>query len=360
MTRSTANNDSETRQTRRRPSIPRKWLFRSLVVIGLLVASVYFLPKLRYARDHETTDDAYVQGTVVPISPQLKGRIAQVFVTDNQQVAAGAPLLRLDPAEYRLALQQKQQELAADQAEERRLAAALDEARQAEREAAAKLQSAESAATFADREQKRYTALLATKVVAQRQYDQVANTADQARAELAAAKAARQRAQAAITALTAEQESWRFKTTAAARAVERAQLDLDRTLLTAPAAGRVAKKSAEVGKFVNPGQTVLTLVDDQQLWIEANYKETQIERIRPGQKVEIRVDAYPNLLLKGRVESLQPGTGSAFSLLPAENATGNFVKVVQRVPVRIAFNAADRAAARLRPGLSVVPSIAVR
>lgn len=360
MTPDASLSDSGEQQAHRRFRISRKWLFRTLVVIGLLAAVVYFVPELRYARDHETTDDAYVKGTVVPISPQLKGRIAAVFVADNQRVAAGEPLLRLDPAEYRLTLQQKQQELAAARAEERKLAASLDEARQAALETQAELRSAESTVTFAEREQQRYTALVASQVVARRQYDQVVNAADQARAKCDAAKAAKQRADAAIAALAAEQDSWRFKAAAAARAVERALLDLDRTLLTAPAAGRVAKKTAEVGKFVNPGQTVLTLVDDRQLWIEANYKETQIGRIHPGQKVEVRVDAYPGILFHGRVESLQPGTGSAFSLLPAENATGNFVKVVQRVPVRISLDAADQPTSPLRPGLSVVPSIAIR
>ena len=260
MTSQSSTDDHHQRQSRFR--IPRKWVFRAAVVVGLLAAGAYFLPKLRYAQNHETTDDAYVTGTVVPISPQLKGRIAEVFVTDNQQVAAGAPLLRLDPAEYRLALQQRQQELAAAQAEERKLAASLDEARQAAQEAAAELRSATSTAAYASREKERYAALETKQVVARRLYEQVANQADQAEAKSAAARAARKRATAAIAALSAEQEAWRFKVTAAARAVDLAQLDLDRTLLRAPAAGRVAKKSAEVGKFVNPGQTVLTLVDD--------------------------------------------------------------------------------------------------
>jgi len=358
MTTQSSPDDHRQRQSRFR--IPRKWVFRAAVVVGLLAAGAYFLPKLRYAQNHETTDDAYVTGTVVPIGPQLKGRIAEVFVTDNQQVAAGAPLLRLDPAEYRLALQQRQQELAAAEAEERKLAASLDEARQAAQGAAAELRSATSTAAYASREKERYAALETKQVVARRLYEQVANQADQAEAKSAAARAARKRATAAIAALSAEQEAWRFKVTAAARAVDLAQLDLDRTLLRAPAAGRVAKKNAEVGKFVNPGQTVLTLVDDSRLWIEANYKETQIGRIHPGEAVEVRVDAYPGALFRGRVESLQPGTGSAFSLLPAENATGNFVKVVQRVPVRISLDAADQPTSPLRPGLSVVPSIAIR
>ena len=357
MTSPASNQD---RKQTRRPHLSRQWLFRATVVVGLLAAGFYLVPKLRYAQTHESTDDAYVRGTVVPISLQLKGRIAELYVTDNQQVAAGAPLLRLDPAEYQLALQQRQQELAADQAEERRLAAALDEAKQASLEARAELRSARSTAAFAAREQQRYAALVKIQVVAKRQYEQVANQADQAQAKAAAAEAACQRAEAAISALRAEQDSWRFKIKAATRAVELAQLDLDRTLLTAPAAGRVAKKSAEVGKFVNPGQTVLTLVDDSRLWIEANYKETQIGRIRPGQPVEVRIDAYPGALFHGRVDSLQPGTGSAFALLPAENATGNFVKVVQRVPVKIVLDGSGQPADPLWPGLSVVPSVTVQ
>ena len=249
-----------------------------------------------------STDDAFIEGRIVRVSAQVAGRVATLAVTDNQRVKAGDLLVQLDDREYRA------------------------QAEQAVAEARAAQVAAENAAVDARRAEQ----LFARQLIARQALDT---------------------AQAAARMRAADAEA------ASKRAVE-AGLKLSYCRITAPEAGRVTRRSVEQGAYLQVGQMLMSVVPNE-LWVIANFKETQLTKIRPGQPVEVKVDAYPGMTLRGHVDSVQAGTGSRFSLLPPENATGNYVKVVQRVPVKIVLDETPEPD-RLGPGMSVVPTVRVR
>ncbi len=224
--------------------------------------------------------------------------------------------------------------------------------------AKADLDAAENDAALADKDLKRATDLRKEEVISQSQFDQAESRARSMASRRESARAAMAEAEAAIEALNAQLLTQTYRIKEADASAGLAKLDLSRTVVTAPISGRVAKKNVDAGKYIQQGQPLLAIVDDNDLWIVANYKETQIAHMKPGQAVDITVDAYPGVTFKGHVDSFQPGTGAAFSLLPPQNATGNFVKVVQRVPVKILIDSKPDPAYPLRPGLSVYPSVA--
>lgn len=350
---------------KRRPMLPvgsrrRRWLFRSLVVIALVITGIAMFPQLRDYLTHEATDDAYLSGDTVPVSVQVKGRVTKLFVSDNQQVEAGQPLLQVDPEDYRLAQELASQNLAAEQAREIRLTAAIQEAEAAVSQARAELDSAKEREDLAIKERDRYQPLVAVNLVSQSRFDQAASRCREAHSSYLAARAALARTQATIKTLQAERKAQAFKIEAARQNLNQARLDLQRTLVRAPVAGIVAQRNVDVGKFLEAGQAFLSLVDTRNVWVIANFKETQMGNIHNGQPVTIAIDAYPDHTVSGHVESVQPGTGANFSLLPPENATGNFVKIVQRVPVKIAIDSPPDSDYPLLPGLSVVPKVDIR
>ena len=271
-----------------------------VAVVGLLIGGgAYWW----HASGRVSTDDAFIEGRIVRIAAQVAGRVEKLAVTDNQWVKARDLLVQLDDREYRA------------------------QAEQAEAEARAAEVAAENAAADARRAEQ----LFARQLIARQALD-------------AALAATRMRA--------AEAEAARKRAAEAA-------LKLSYTRITAPEAGRVTRRTVEEGAYVQVGQILMSIVPND-FWVIANFKETQLTRIRPGQPVEIKVDAYPGMVLRGHVDSVQAGTGSRFSLLPPENATGNYVKVVQRVPVKIVFDELPREPERLGPGMSVVPTVIVR
>jgi membrane fusion protein (multidrug efflux system) len=351
-----SDQDTQTSPARRR--FPNGRLkIRLLLLLVLLVAGAAFCPELIYLLNHESTDDAYLTATIVPVSAEVKGRVVQVAIEDNQLVAAGDLLLALNSQDYRLALESRRQALVTRRAELEKEKAAIDEARKQVDANRAILTEATVRQEFAARDKKRYQAMRDSGAVSGRQYDD-ANTKWQL------AEAARQTAEsqlatveAAVKTLEADALAQQSRIAEAAEAVRRSELDLARTKIRAPLPGRVTHRNVEVGKYVAVGQPLLALVDTGDVWVAANFKENQIDKILPGQKVDLKVDAYPGLKLHGHVDSLQAGTGSAFSLLPPENATGNFVKIVQRIPVKILIDTPPDPAHPLLPGLSVVPSI---
>jgi membrane fusion protein (multidrug efflux system) len=335
----------------------RKWVFRILIVASIAGMAIYFLPKLPYYLSHESTDDAYTTGTIVPVSAQVAGKVATVFITDNQVVAAGDPLFQIQRDDYAAAVDQAQKTLLALMAEKKELEAAVNESREALVKAQADAESAQAQENFAGKENERYAQMLKAKTVSPNQYDSVHAQWLVDQALTRAARAAALKAAATVTSQEAQVKTQERKIEAAQAALETAQINLRRTLVRATLPGTVAQKNVDPGKYVQPGQPVLALVDLNRIWIVANFKETQIKKMRAGQPVDIQVDAYPGVEFKGRVDSLQPGTGAVFSLLPPENATGNFVKIVQRVPVKIIFDSAPDPAHPLYPGLSVVPYV---
>lgn len=337
----------------------KTWGIRAAVVVVLAVCSVYAFHKISYALAHESTDDAFVEGVVVPISSEVKGQVTKVFVADNQQVKKGDILLEIFPEDFSRVVQTKESSLARLAAEKQELRATIKVKTMSLARAKADLDAAENDAALAEKDLKRATDLRKEEVISQSQFDQAESRAKSMASRRESARAAMAEAEAAIEALNAQLLTQTYRIKEADAAAGLAKLDLSRTVVTAPISGRVAKKNVDAGKYVQQGQPLLALVDDNDLWIVANYKETQIAHMKPGQAVDITVDAYPGVTFKGHVDSFQPGTGAAFSLLPPQNATGNFVKVVQRVPVKILIDSKPDPAYPLRPGLSVYPSVAI-
>ena len=327
-----------------------------LVISGIIVAALLAGWWL-HARNYESTDDAFIDSRTVQISAQVAAAIVDVPVTDNQLADAGAELVRLDDRDYVAQRDQAQAQVKQAQASVDNLAAQI-EAQQAKVDQAHKqVVQAQAALTFARQQADRYRQLANKGSGTVEQAQQYESSLQQSDAGLAAAQANATAVEKQIGVLQAQREL-AFGQLAQARAtLEQAQANLSRTIITAPVAGRVTKLTAAKGGYAAVGQALMMFVP-REVWVTANFKETQLDFMRPGQPVDIAIDAYPGRRFAGHVDSVQSGSGTAFSLLPAENATGNYVKIVQRVPVKITFdNIPD---VLLGPGMSVVPTVKVR
>ena len=306
-----------------------------LVVLGLVGLGV---KKWWFARSHVSTDDAQVDGHIIPILPKVGGFVAEVRVQENQNVKAGDTLVVLDDRDFRSRLAQTEADLAA------LLATVSSRTRVGQAEAAVAQAQANAIKAHADLE--RLEPLAQQDIVSKQQLDAARATTVAADAQLASAQAALVGADARV---------------AAARAArDQAALQLSYTRLVAPTSGVVSKKTVEVGQLVQPGQPLMSAVPLDDVWVVANLKETQTANVSTGAAVDFTVDAYPGRHFAGRVESLAPATGAKFSLLPPDNATGNFTKVVQRVPVRIRLGQPNDRAHPLRPGMSVDVTITTK
>jgi membrane fusion protein, multidrug efflux system len=332
-----------------------------LVLAGLAVLALAVGTALWWlnARHYESTDDAFIDVHVVKIAPQVAGRVARVLVDDNQSVAAGAPLIELDPADFQAKLDQA---LAAQASA--RAALAQTKAQQAvaganAQEAQAQVAVAQANATNAANQLERDRPLAEQHVVSRQQLDNDLANARSTAATLVAAQKKQAAAEAQLAVAQSQIEAAHASLASAEAQAEAARLDLSYTRIAAPRGGRVARKNVSAGDYVQTGQNLMALVPSE-VWVTANFKETQLAHMRIGQPAEITVDAYPGITLRGHVDSYQPGSGAAFSLLPPENATGNFVKIVQRVPVKIVFDDRLDPARPLGPGMSVVPTVRVR
>jgi membrane fusion protein (multidrug efflux system) len=403
-----------------------------LGVIAAVAGGIYYL----HSRHYESTDDAFIAGDVIQVSPRVAGQMLRVYVQDNQHVNGGDLIAEIDSRDYQARAAEARAHLAdtaakADGARSNLLltstvtsavltqtgaaagaageqvkilqarvaedAAAIRAAEAAMGQAAAQQSAAQAEASRAAEDAVRYRALYARDEVSKQQLDradtlakstaaaqQAASQASEAAsAHLSQARAAEVSTQAALRqaekqvvqaqgrvseAESAPQQievqhagvsSLRAQVEQQRAAVEQAELALSYTRIYAPESGYITRKSVEPGDFVQTGQPLVALVSDR-LWVVANFKETQLTRMRAGQPVTLKLDAFPQLRLRGHVQSFQSGTGAAFSLLPPENATGNYVKVVQRVPVKIVLDEAPPAAYRIGPGMSVEPEVKVR
>jgi membrane fusion protein (multidrug efflux system) len=307
------------------------FIIMGIVLLGLVAVGVR---RWIFSLSHVSTDNAQIDGHIVPILPKVGGFVTEVRVDDNHQVQAGDTLVVLDDRDYRARLAQAEADLGVA------LATVSNRARVGQAEAQVAQAQANAEKAHADLE--RIKPLAEQDIVSKQQLDAAEATARAADAALAAAQAALVGADARV---------------AAARAArDQAALNLSYTRISAPAKGVVAKKSVEVGQLVQPGQPLMSLVPLEDVWVTANLKETQIADVKAGDPAEFTVDAYPGIRFQGRVESLAPATGARFSLLPPDNATGNFTKVVQRLPVRVRPDTVDPAHP-LRPGMSVVVTI---
>jgi len=301
----------------------------------------------------QSTDDAYLKADAVTIAPTVSGYVQNVFVGDNQTVRAGQPLVQVDARTYDASLSQTQATTDARKADLQHALAEADQQRSTIAQAAAQLALARAAARFAASEVTRYAPLAESGADTHEKLDQLTDTRDQALATEAADAAALQSAQRQLTTLAAATSQAKAQLEAAQASQHQSQIDVGHTMLRSSIAGRVGDRTVRVGQYVQPGTRLMTIVPIERLYITANFKETQIGRMRPGQPAEIEVDALPDAKIRGHVESFSPGTGSQFALLPPENATGNFTKIVQRVPVRISVDASGAVRRFLVPGLSV-------
>ncbi|MGC8518072.1 MAG: HlyD family secretion protein [Steroidobacteraceae bacterium] len=331
------------------------FLIAGIVMLALIVVLVLFT--WWYESHFLTTDDAFIDTRIVAVAPRVAGQVIAVPVTDNESVTAGEVVARIDPTPYQVALQQS---LAAEQLAKTGLAQAranIVVAQAGLQQAQAAYASAEAQAANARENLKRYRFLHQrnAKAVARTQMDQVLTAARSMSAEARVALKRVSGASAQIRAAQAALAGAFARVASAHAAVRSARLNLSYTTVKAAQAGHVTKKSVAVGNYVGPGQELMAIVP-QQLWVTANFKETDLDLIHPGQRVSINIDACPNAKARGHVVSIQRGSGEAFDLLPPQNATGNYVKIVQRVPVRIDFDALPPHCV-LGPGMSVEPDI---
>ena len=414
------NSDSE--EAKKRTDPRRKRTIRLISLAFVVVAIVVAIPVYAYYSVRESTDDAQIDGHVIPISSRVSGNVMSVLVNDNQAVKAGESLVKLDPADYQVAFSQAQAQLAGSEAtttesqenipittvnttsqvstaltQQQQANAGVLVAEQAVNASRARVNSsnadlARTQANFvkAQKDLARYKSLVdkdeiskqdydaavaaadanaaqvesarAAVVEAQRNLDQAVAQVDQAKAQLATATVQRRQSeqvrarQQAVTAARLKQAQAIVQQRRAD--IDQAKLNLDYTIIKAPLDGVVSRKSAEPGMQINAGQQLMAVVPLDDIWVTANYKETQLRKIRIGQKVEVEVDTYGRShKYRGHVDSIAAASGAKFNLLPPENATGNYVKVVQRIPVKIVFEPGENRAHLLVPGMSVTPTV---
>ena len=327
------------------------WAVASTIVLGFIAVVLWRI----YAPSPDVwTDDAYVSVHYATIAPRVPGQVTSVRVDDNDTVKAGQVLAELDDRDFHVALEQAQAQVAAAHASIEDIEAQLD-VQQAQIAAnQAQVDQAQAALVFAQQQAARYELLEQTRAGTVMDAQQYSSQLHQQQAALASAQATLKLAQRQVEALKAQRNS-AFASLGQAKAQrDQAQLNLSYTTVTAAEPGRVVNLTAAVGQFAQPGTNLTMFVPDQ-IWVTANFKEIQLDRMRSGERVTLEIDAYPEREIRGHVDSVQPGSGTAFSLLPAQNATGNYVKIVQRVPVKIVMDDPPADVA-LGPGMSVVPT----
>ncbi len=337
-----------------------KWIVIALVVVAAVVGIWWYIDYQNNGKFLQETDDATVQADMVTIAPRVSGYVAEVLVGENQDVRAGQPLVRIDPRDARAQAAQAEAQIAVAGAQADTARAQITEQYAAIDQARAQLAAARSKAAYDAAEVARYRPLAASGAETRQTLAQLEVTARQSADNVRAAEAAVAAQQRRVGSLQSQVAQGRAQGQAARAQLAAASVDVGATQLTAPIAGRIGDKTVTIGQFVQAGTRLMSVVPLDKLYITANFKETQLALMRPGQPVEIEVYALDGVAVKGRVESLAPGTGAQFSLLPPQNATGNFTKITQRVPVRISIEATPAARRLLVPGLSVSVTVDTR
>ena len=349
-----------------RPAGGRRRFVLPIVAILVLAGLGWVFQKWSYGRVHESTDNAQVDGHLVPVLAKVGGYVAAVNAGENDRVTAGSTLVRIDDAEYRVRLAEAQADLAAARASAGtsgttgQAEAAVRTATGQQSVYSAQIAAAQANLTRADADLARMRELAAKEIVSRQQLDAAQAAADAARANLTAVQRQASAAGASVESAQAGVRLAEARLQSAQASLQNATLQLSYTTVTAPVGGLVARKQVEVGQLIQPGQPMLSIVADTGIWVTANFKETQLADLKVGQPVELDVDAYPGCTASGTVESLSAATGARFALLPPDNATGNFTKVVQRVPVRIRIVEGCGADRPLRPGMSVEAHVATK
>ena len=345
----------------------KKILMPIIGVVILLAAAYFAYTKIAYARHNEDTENSQIEANIVPIAPRISGYVDAVFVKENQRVKKGDTILKLDDRDLKIRLQQAiinaksaganvsvvRSNVSSADASANAVSTSILTAQAGIETAKANVEAAKVRVWNATENFKRYEQLFKQTSATQAQYDGALAEKQSAEKQVSDS---RTQASGIGTQVSLAEVGMQQRQTE----IEFAELQLSYAYLIAPCDGFVSKKNVQVGQLVNPGQTLMSIVDDAQLWITANFKETQIEKMKEGQDVEVTVDAYDGKKFKGKIESIQAATGSKFSLLPADNATGNFVKVVQRIPVRIALLDDKNDKFELRAGMNVTVAVKVK
>ena len=334
-----------------KPTSKRKRALLILATVVVVAAVAWALYYFLVGRWHESTDDAYVQGNVVSITPQAMGTVVSIGADEGMKVTAGQVLVQLDPSDAQVAYQQAVANLAGTVRQVRGLYSAVNAGQ-------ADLQARQVAVQKAQADVTRREGLVATGAVSAEELSHARDELAAAQAALSGSQEQLSRNRALVDATTVSDQP---QVRAAAAQLRTAYLNVQRAQIVAPVSGYVAKRSVQLGQRVQPGVTLMTIVPLEQLWVEANFKETQLAKMRIGQPVELHSDLYGgDVTFNGHLTSLGMGTGSAFSLLPAQNASGNWIKIVQRVPVRVDIDAGQLAAHPLRLGLSMSADVSIR
>jgi membrane fusion protein (multidrug efflux system) len=336
---------------------------RSRMLLGLIAflvlacGGVYVRQWYLVGRYIESTNNAYLRADQVAMAPRVSGQVSEIYVKDNEEVAVGQPLLKIDPRRYEMIVGQARATVQAREADVAKSQADLRQQDAIIAEAQADVETAKVNSSLAKKEFDRSSALVVRGFATQQKNEQTESALAQARSTVALKQAVLDAARQQVATLKAQSAQSEAQLAAAKESLAQAQIDLSDTAVRSPIAGRVGDRTVQLGQFAQPGTRLLTIVPTGQIYLVANFKETQVQNMRPGQTADINVDAYPDLPLTGTVDSFAPGTGAQFALLPPENATGNFTKIVQRVPVRIRVNAPRDAAPAFVPGLSVEVSV---
>ncbi|WP_422416526.1 HlyD family secretion protein [Pseudomonas sp. GZD-222] len=335
----------------------RLLVFLTLV---LLIALAFLAQWYLKGRFYQSTDNAYVQGEITRVSSQLSARIDEVLVQDNQHVAKGDLLVRLEPDDFRLAVERARAAL--DTREAERLQAESRLTQQSSLIAAGQAQVAANQATLgrAELDLNRAQALRKPGFVSEERVTTLSAENHVAHSLVSKAQADLQGQRQQVNALSAEIKRLDAQIVNARADLAQAELNLTRSEIHAPISGMIGQRAARNGQVVQAGAYLLSLVPDEDIWIQANFKETQIGHMQPGQKAELVFDSYPDKPIQARVDSLFAASGAQFSLLPPDNATGNFTKVVQRIPVKLTFAADNPLQGRIRPGMSVTATVDIR
>jgi membrane fusion protein, multidrug efflux system len=349
----------------KRPASPRRKRF---IRVGLVLGALLLLGAGAYWGLHwwtagrfiESTNDAYLQADQVAVSSRVPGIVDRVLVGDNEAVQAGQPLVELDGKDIRARLAQAEAQANVGRANLAEAEAQIAAQQAQIAQARAQVDGARSQAAFAEREATRYARLAATGAEPRERADQMRQNRDQAQAQLAQVSAALLAAQRQIETLRAQAQQSRAQIEQAEALAQQSRVDLDSTMVRASIDGRVGDRTVRPGQYVQPGARMMTVVPVHALYLVANFKETQIGHMRPGQSVSIKVDALDGRTIRGTLDSISPGTGAQFALIPPNNATGNFTKIVQRVPVKIVLEEGAARGAGLRPGMSVEVAIDTR
>lgn len=337
---------------------PGKTLALGALGLGaLLGAAIWGAHWWSVGRFIESTNDAYLQADSLSVAAKVAGTVSEVYVSDNQSVSVGQPLVRLDVRPYQAAREKSEAAIRAAEADIARGEAELEQHGASIAQVQAQLEGESANEQYAAAQVKRYAPLAKSGAETQERMAELGNALRQASARRAAQAAALNVARRQLHTQRAAIEQARAQLASAQASTRQSRLDEQDTVVYSTLAGRVGSRSVRVGQYLQPGTRLMTIVPLDEVYLTANFKETQIERMHPGQSVAVHIDAWPGVEFKGVVESLSPGTGSQFALLPSNNATGNFTKIVQRVPVRIRLNASADTGIEWMPGLSATVDV---